>query len=61
MAFLPAAITLFRPRGETAEVGFRWAARMDPVIVRRRLPILIVFGAAGGGSGRLGAVPDIRF
>jgi hypothetical protein len=44
MAFLPAAITLFRPRGENAEVGFRWAARMDPVIVRHRFPILIVFG-----------------
>src|SRR3954454_13104014 len=44
MSFLPAAITLFRPRGETAEVGFRWAARMDPVVVRHRVPILIVFG-----------------
>ncbi|HVZ07442.1 MMPL family transporter [Rhodopila sp.] len=44
MAFLPAAITLFRPRGESVEVGFAWAARLDPVIVRRRLPILAVFG-----------------
>ncbi|MBS0643728.1 MAG: MMPL family transporter [Proteobacteria bacterium] len=43
MAFLPAAITLFRPRGESAEVGFRWAARLDPVVVRFRYTILLVF------------------
>jgi hopanoid biosynthesis associated RND transporter like protein HpnN len=42
--FLPAAITVFRPRGESAEVGFARAARIDPVIVRRRVPILIGFG-----------------
>jgi len=44
LAFLPAAITLFRPRGEAAEVGFAFAARIDPVIVRRRRPILIGCG-----------------
>ena len=44
MTFLPAAITLFRPRGETAEVGFHWARDLDPILVRRRVPILIVFG-----------------
>ncbi|MFL5289023.1 MAG: MMPL family transporter [Rhodopila sp.] len=44
LGFLPAAITLFRPRGETAEVGFARAGRLDPVIVRRRWPILGVFG-----------------
>jgi hopanoid biosynthesis associated RND transporter like protein HpnN len=44
LGFLPAAITLFRPRGEAGEVGFAFAARIDPVIVRRRLPILIIFG-----------------
>jgi hypothetical protein len=43
--FLPAAITVFRPRGEAGEVGFAWAARIDPVIIRRRVPILIGFGA----------------
>jgi hopanoid biosynthesis associated RND transporter like protein HpnN len=42
--FLPAAITVFRPRGEAGEVGFAWAGRIDPVIVRRRIPILIGFG-----------------
>ncbi len=36
--FLPAAITVFRPRGEAGEVGFARAARIDPVIIRRRGP-----------------------
>jgi hopanoid biosynthesis associated RND transporter like protein HpnN len=44
LAFLPAAITVFRPRGEAGEVGFAFAARIDPVIVRRRVPILVGFG-----------------
>jgi hopanoid biosynthesis associated RND transporter like protein HpnN len=44
LGFLPGAITLFRPRGEAAEVGFAFAARIDPVIVRRRRPILIGAG-----------------
>ncbi|HKM63784.1 MAG TPA: MMPL family transporter [Acidisphaera sp.] len=50
MTFLPAAITLVRPRREKAEVGFTWAAPLDPVIHRRRLPMLCVFGtlAAAG-------------
>jgi uncharacterized protein len=43
LAFLPAAITIFHPRGEAGEVGFAFAARIDPVIVRRRVPILIGF------------------
>jgi hopanoid biosynthesis associated RND transporter like protein HpnN len=44
LGFLPAAITLFRPRGEAAEVGFAFAARVDPVIVRGRWLILAGFG-----------------
>ena len=43
LTFLPAAITLFQPGGEAAEVGFAWAARLDPVVVRHRRPILIGF------------------
>jgi hopanoid biosynthesis associated RND transporter like protein HpnN len=54
LIFLPAAITLFQPRGEGAEVGFAWAGRMDPVVARFRLPILAVFAllavAAVAGS-----------
>lgn len=44
LAFLPAAITLFNPGGEGQEVGFAWAARLDPVAVRHRRGILVTFG-----------------
>ncbi len=44
MTFLPAAITLCRPRGEQVEVGFAWAAPIDPLVSRRWMPILTVFG-----------------
>ena len=40
VTFLPAAITLFHPRGESAEIGFRWAAPLDDVARRRRWPLL---------------------
>ena len=43
IGFLPAAITLFRPPGEVAEVGFTWAAPLDALVVRWRRPILLGF------------------
>ncbi len=43
LGFLPAAITLFRPRGEGAEVGFAFARPLDAAIARRCRPILAVF------------------
>ena len=45
VTFLPAAITLFRPRGESAEIGFGWAAPLDDVARRRRRPLLVLFAA----------------
>ena len=45
LLFLPAAITLFRPREKAASVSFVWAAPLDAVIQRRRVPILAVFAA----------------
>lgn len=61
---LPAAIALFgsrggRPRGETAEIGFRRLGRLDHVIARARWPVLGVFAALAV----LGAVlvPQLRF
>ena len=45
LTFLPAAITLFRPHAEAAEVGFRWAAPFDPILRHRRGPVLAVFAA----------------
>jgi hopanoid biosynthesis associated RND transporter like protein HpnN len=43
--FLPAFITLFRPSGEGAEIGFRWAMPADAALRRHRWPVLSVFGA----------------
>jgi hopanoid biosynthesis associated RND transporter like protein HpnN len=43
LTFLPAAIELCRPRAEAAEVGFRWAQKLDVVVARRRRPLLAGF------------------
>jgi uncharacterized protein len=43
LSFLPAAISLLRPRGEAAEIGFRWAAPLDELVHRHRWPMLAVF------------------
>jgi uncharacterized protein len=48
ITFLPAAISLFRPRGESAEIGFRWAAPLDEVVRRQRKRLLVLFGILGG-------------
>ncbi|HVC63017.1 MAG TPA: MMPL family transporter [Acetobacteraceae bacterium] len=45
MTFLPAAITLCRPPGEQRLVGFAWAAPLDPLVTRRRGPVLAVAAA----------------
>ena len=43
LGFLPAMITLCRPPGERAVVGFAWAAPLDPAVARHRRPILLAF------------------
>jgi hopanoid biosynthesis associated RND transporter like protein HpnN len=43
LGFLPAVITLCRPRGEPAVVGFTWLTPFDPRIERHRRPVLVVF------------------
>ena len=45
ITFLPAAITLCRPAGEQAEIGFAWGNRMDGVLTRWHGVILCGFGA----------------
>jgi hopanoid biosynthesis associated RND transporter like protein HpnN len=45
VTFLPAAITLCRPAGESAEVGFAWGGRIDALTTRWHGAILMVFGA----------------
>lgn len=59
LAFLPAAITVCRPRGEAAEVGFTWAGRIDPVIVRRRVAVLAA--AAALAAVAVGLSPMLQF
>jgi uncharacterized protein len=45
MGFLPAVITLCRPRGEEVVVGFSWLAPLDLLFTRHRRPILAVAAA----------------
>ncbi len=45
MVFLPALLTLFRPRGERGEVGFRWGDPVEAALFRARWPVLGVFAA----------------
>ncbi len=59
LSFLPAAITLFRPRGEEAEIGFRWAAPLDEVVRRRRVPLLSLFALVAVAGVAL--VPRLQF
>ena len=59
LSFLPAAITLFNPRGETAEVGFAWAARLDLWILSNRDWMLAVFVALAGLA--LAVAPRMTF
>lgn len=47
VVFLPAAITLLRPRGEPAEVGYRLGAWLDAAIRRRRYAVLAAFAVLG--------------
>jgi len=46
LVFLPAALTLFRPRAAAGDVGFAWGAPLDRLVARRRWPILALAAAA---------------
>ena len=59
LTFLPACLTLFRPPVAGAEVGFRWAAKLDPKLAGARLPILLA-SAALAIAGAL-SVPRLTF
>ena len=45
MTFLPALLTLLRPAGEAAEIGWAWADRAEARLARHRRPILLGFAA----------------
>ena len=53
LTFLPAALSLLRPRPERGEVGFTWLRPADTVIARFRNLILALF-TAGGVAGAVG-------
>jgi uncharacterized protein len=59
LTFLPGLLSLLRPRGEPAEIGFRWAAPLDGIVRRRRLPMLAVFAAVAVLGAAL--VPHLSF
>jgi uncharacterized protein len=59
MTFLPAMIGLCRPRGEPAEIGYRWAAPLDAAIRRRRGPVLAAFAVLAVSGVAL--LPLLRF
>jgi len=43
LGFLPAALTLARPRGEVGEIGYAWAGALERRVVRARAPVLAGF------------------
>ena len=45
LTFLPAMLTLLRPRGEAAEIGYAWAGRAEAALLRARLPVAAGFAA----------------
>jgi hopanoid biosynthesis associated RND transporter like protein HpnN len=47
ITFLPAALTLCRPRGEAHEVGFAWGETLEAFLSRARAPVLAVFAILG--------------
>lgn len=57
--FLPAAIRLFQPPGEPAEIGFLRAAPLDEAVGRHRRPLLLVFALIGAAG--LALLPQLRF
>jgi hopanoid biosynthesis associated RND transporter like protein HpnN len=57
--FLPAAIRVFDPPGEPAEIGFRWAAPLDKAVRWYCRPLLLVFALLGATG--LALLPRLRF
>ena len=59
VCWLPAALTLFHPHGERAEIGFRVGKVGDMRLHRFRMPILLAFGAVGIAGAVL--LPRLQF
>lgn len=59
LCWLPAALTVFRPHGERAEIGFRVGKVGDMRLHRFRMPILLAFGAVAVAGAVL--LPRLQF
>ena len=59
IAFLPAMLTLFRPRAELGEIGFTWLQPVDAAIARHRRIVLASFGVLALAG--VACVPLLRF
>ena len=59
LTVLPALLTLTRPRGEAAEIGYAWGARAEARLLRARWPVVTVFAAFAGLGGAL--LPLLEF
>jgi len=59
IGFLPAALALFRPPGETAEVALPFGAHADRLLQRWRLAVIAVFIAVGLSGAAM--VPHLVF
>ncbi len=59
LTLLPALLTLLRPWGERAPVGFAWATPIDRLLLRRRGAVITLAALVALGCGAL--VPNLRF
>jgi hopanoid biosynthesis associated RND transporter like protein HpnN len=50
LTVLPALLSLCQPTSEAEEVGFAWAAALDPLLARLRWPVVIGFAALALGG-----------
>ncbi|HET9019410.1 MAG TPA: MMPL family transporter [Acetobacteraceae bacterium] len=59
LLFLPAAITIFRPRPDAAPVGIAWGDRIETKFYRMRRPLLAFFALLALAGAAL--LPTLRF
>lgn len=59
LVFLPAALTLCRPRGESGEIGFAWGVRLERMLCARGRMVLIVAGMLGVAG--IALLPQLTF
>jgi hypothetical protein len=53
ITLLPALLTILKPGGEQAPIGYRWAAGLDRFLVRRRIGVIAAAGVLAVGAAAL--------